>query len=64
MKDGPFSVRWQLETFVDDIYSALNCSAINRDAAKDIVQRVAGEGIHVLCTDTEKRGLDNMAKAY
>ena len=45
-----------LETFVNDDYTAIMFSAIDRDAPHDIIQRAVDEGIHVLCTDSDATG--------
>jgi len=45
-----------LETFVNDDYTAITFSSIDRDAPHDIIQRAVDEGIHVLCTDSDATG--------
>jgi ribose transport system substrate-binding protein len=45
-----------LETFVNDEYTAITFSSIDRDAPKDIIQRAVDQGIHVLCTDSDATG--------
>jgi ribose transport system substrate-binding protein len=45
-----------LESFVSDQYSAITFSAIDRNAATDIVNRAVAAGIHVLCTDSDATG--------
>jgi len=45
-----------LETFINDGYTAITFSSIDRDAPKDIIQRAVDEGIYVLCTDSDATG--------
>jgi ribose transport system substrate-binding protein len=45
-----------LETFVNDEYTAITFSSIDRDAPKDIIQRAIDQGIHVLNTDSDATG--------
>jgi ribose transport system substrate-binding protein len=45
-----------LETFVNDDYTAIMFSAIDRDAPHDIIQQAVDEGIHVICTDSDATG--------
>ena len=45
-----------LETFVNDQYTAITFSAIDRDAPRDIIQRAVDEGIFVLNTDSDATG--------
>jgi len=45
-----------LETFVNDKYTAITFSAIDRKAAASIVDKAVGEGINVLCTDSDATG--------
>jgi ribose transport system substrate-binding protein len=45
-----------LETFVNDEYTAITFSSIDRDAPHDIIQRAVDEGTHVLCTDSDATG--------
>lgn len=47
-----------LETFVNDKYTGITFSAIDRDAPRDIVERAVKEGIIVLCTDSDATGSD------
>jgi len=47
-----------LETFVNDEYTAITFSSIDRDAPKDIIKRAVDEGIIVLCTDSDATGSD------
>jgi ribose transport system substrate-binding protein len=42
-----------LETFVNDQYTAITFSAIDREAAGPIVQRAVDEGIAVFCMDSD-----------
>lgn len=45
-----------LETFVNDKYSAITFSAIDRQAAGSIVQRAVDENINVFCMDSDATG--------
>jgi ribose transport system substrate-binding protein len=45
-----------LETFVNDQYTAITFSAIDRQAAGSIVQRAVDEGIAVFCMDSDATG--------
>ena len=45
-----------LETFVNDQYTAITFSAIDREAAGSIVQRAVDEGIAVFCMDSDATG--------
>jgi len=45
-----------LETFVNDKYTAITFSAIDRDAAKPIIKKAVDAGIHVLNTDSDATG--------
>jgi ribose transport system substrate-binding protein len=45
-----------LETFVNDDYTAIMFSAIDRDAPHDIIQQAVDEDIHVICTDSDATG--------
>jgi len=45
-----------LETFVNDKYTAITFSAIDRKAAQDIVNKAVDQGIFVLCTDSDATG--------
>lgn len=42
-----------LETLVNDKYTAITFSAVDRAAAKDIVRKAVDQGIHVICTDSD-----------
>lgn len=42
-----------LETFINDKYTAVTFSAIDRKAAAPIIEKAVGQGIHVLCTDSD-----------
>ena len=45
-----------LETFVNDQYTAITFSAIDREAAGSIVQRAVDDGIAVFCMDSDATG--------
>ena len=45
-----------LETFVNDKYSAITFSAIDRDAPKQIISNAVAQGIPVLVTDSDATG--------
>ena len=45
-----------LETFVNDQYTSITFSAIDREAAGSIVQRAVDEGIAVFCMDSDATG--------
>jgi ribose transport system substrate-binding protein len=45
-----------LETFVNDQYTAITFSAIDREAAGSIVDRAVSEGIAVFCMDSDATG--------
>jgi ribose transport system substrate-binding protein len=45
-----------LETFVNDQYTAITFSSIDRDAPKDIIKKAVDQGIAVLCTDSDATG--------
>ena len=45
-----------LETFVNDDYTAITFSAIDREAPHAIIQEAVDKGIHVLCTDSDATG--------
>lgn len=45
-----------LETFVNDEYSAITFSAIDRQAAGSIVQQAVDQGIDVFCMDSDATG--------
>jgi ribose transport system substrate-binding protein len=45
-----------LETFVNDDYTAITFSAIDRQAAGSIVEQAVGEGIAVFCMDSDATG--------
>jgi ribose transport system substrate-binding protein len=45
-----------LETFVNDKYSAITFSAIDRDAPKPIIEKAVGLGIPVLVMDSDSTG--------
>ena len=45
-----------LETFVNDKYSAITFSAIDRDAPKPIIEKAVGQGIPVLVMDSDSTG--------
>jgi ribose transport system substrate-binding protein len=45
-----------LETFVNDKYSAITFSAIDRDAPKPIISKAVAQGIPVLVTDSDATG--------
>lgn len=45
-----------LETFVNDDYTSITFSAIDRQAAGSIVQRAVDEGISVFCMDSDATG--------
>ena len=45
-----------LETFINDKYSAITFSAIDRQAAKAIIQRAVDAGIPVINTDSDATG--------
>jgi ribose transport system substrate-binding protein len=45
-----------LETFVNDKYTAITFSAIDRDAPKAIIKKAVDAGIHVLNTDSDATG--------
>lgn len=45
-----------LETFINDKYTAITFSAIDRDAAKSIIQKAVDAGIFVLNTDSDATG--------
>jgi ribose transport system substrate-binding protein len=49
-----------LETFINDEYTAITFSSIDRDAPKDIIQRARDAGIAVLCTDSDATGSDRL----
>jgi ribose transport system substrate-binding protein len=45
-----------LETFVNDGYTGITFSAIDRDAPHDIIKTAVGQDIIVLCTDSDATG--------
>jgi len=45
-----------LETFVNDNYTAITFSAIDREAPADIIKQAIDKGIFVLCTDSDATG--------
>ncbi|MBC6936513.1 MAG: hypothetical protein DWB42_11810 [Chloroflexi bacterium] len=45
-----------LETFVNDNFTAITFSAIDREAPADIIKSAVDKGIHVLCTDSDATG--------
>ena len=45
-----------LETFVNDDFTAITFSAIDREAPADIIKAAVDKGIHVLCTDSDATG--------
>lgn len=45
-----------LETFVNDEFTAITFSAIDREAPHDIIKQAVDNGIHVLCTDSDATG--------
>jgi ribose transport system substrate-binding protein len=45
-----------LETFVNDNFTAITFSAIDREAPADIIQQAVDKGIFVLCTDSDATG--------
>jgi ribose transport system substrate-binding protein len=45
-----------LETFVNDNFTAITFSAIDRDAPHDIIKQAVDKGIPVLCTDSDATG--------
>lgn len=45
-----------LETLVNDGYTAITFSSIDRDAPKSIIERAVGQGIHVLNMDSDATG--------
>jgi len=45
-----------LETFVNDDFTAITFSAIDRDAPADIIKAAVDKGIYVLCTDSDATG--------
>src|SRR5688572_17787296 len=45
-----------LETFVNDDYTAITFSAIDRQAAASVVQQAVDEGIYVFCMDSDATG--------
>jgi ribose transport system substrate-binding protein len=45
-----------LETFVNDNFTAITFSSIDRDAPHDIIQSAVDKGIPVLCTDSDATG--------
>lgn len=47
-----------LETFVNDDFTAITFSAIDREAPRDIIEQAVDKGIHVLCTDSDATGSD------
>lgn len=45
-----------LETFVNDEFTAITFSAIDREAPHDIIKQAVDKGIYVLCTDSDATG--------
>jgi ribose transport system substrate-binding protein len=45
-----------LETFVNDDFTAITFSAIDREAPADIIKQAVDKGIYVLCTDSDATG--------